>query len=175
MMDFMDLVKQRYSERAFDSRPLEQDKLDLILEAGRLAPTGCNYQPQRFYVLKSEASLTIIRGLTSCYNAPLMILVCYDTEAAADLSNLESMREHYDLGEQDASIAAASMMFEAENLGVHSIWIRGFDSAKVSDAFHLPENIIPVMLLGLGYPSERSKPSILHTKRNPIDSFVTIL
>ena len=47
-MDFLDLAKQRYSERFFDSRPIEQEKLDKILEAGRVVPTACNYQPQRF-------------------------------------------------------------------------------------------------------------------------------
>ena len=46
-MSFAELVKERYSVRKFDSRPVEKEKLDKILEAGRLAPTGCNYQPQR--------------------------------------------------------------------------------------------------------------------------------
>lgn len=50
-MDFLEMAKNRYSERFFDSRPVEQEKLDRILEAGRIVPTACNYQPQRFYVL----------------------------------------------------------------------------------------------------------------------------
>ena len=53
-MAFIDLARQRYSERYFSSKPVEQEKLDLILEAGRIAPTGCNYQPQRVYVIQSE-------------------------------------------------------------------------------------------------------------------------
>uniref|UniRef100_UPI004028B686 nitroreductase family protein n=1 Tax=Dialister sp. TaxID=1955814 RepID=UPI004028B686 len=53
-MSFMELAKDRYSERKFDSRPVEQDKIDRILEAGRIAPTACNYQPQRVYVIRSE-------------------------------------------------------------------------------------------------------------------------
>ena len=52
-MDFLELAKNRYSERFFDPRPVEQEKLDKILEAGRIVPTACNYQPQRFYVLRS--------------------------------------------------------------------------------------------------------------------------
>ena len=48
-MDFLKLAKNRYSERFFDSRPVEQEKLDKILEVGRVVPTACNYQPQRFY------------------------------------------------------------------------------------------------------------------------------
>ena len=59
-MDFMDLAKSRYSERFFDPRPVEQEKLDQILEAGRIVPTACNYQPQRFYVLKSPEALAAL-------------------------------------------------------------------------------------------------------------------
>ena len=47
-MDFLELARERYSERFFDSRPIEQEKLDRILEAGRVVPTACNYQPQKF-------------------------------------------------------------------------------------------------------------------------------
>ena len=57
-MSFLEMAKNRYSERFFDPRPVEQEKLDKILEAGRVVPTACNYQPQRFYVLRSpEARL----------------------------------------------------------------------------------------------------------------------
>ena len=63
-MDFFTLAKNRYSERYFDSRPVEQEKLDKILEAGRIVPTACNYQPQRFYVLKSPEALAKARLVT---------------------------------------------------------------------------------------------------------------
>ena len=78
-MDFLELAKNRYSERFFDPRPIEQEKLDKILEAGRVVPTACNYQPQRFYVLRSPEALAKARMVTPFhYNAPLMLLVCYD-------------------------------------------------------------------------------------------------
>jgi nitroreductase len=56
-MDFLDLAKSRYSERSFDQRPVEQEKLDKILEAGQVVPTACNYQPQKFYLIRSEEGL----------------------------------------------------------------------------------------------------------------------
>ena len=66
------------TERNFDSRPVEQEKLDKILEARRIVPTACNYQPQRFFVLKSEQALAAAKSVTPfTYKAPLMILVCY--------------------------------------------------------------------------------------------------
>ena len=69
-MQFIDLARSRYSCRAFSEKPVETEKLDLILEAGRLAPTATNAQPVRVLVLKSEAALTKMRGLTRMtYNA----------------------------------------------------------------------------------------------------------
>ena len=174
-MNFLEFAKNRYSERYFDSRPIEQEKLDKILEAGRIVPTACNYQPQRFYLIRSEEGLNKLKTVTHFhYNVPLMILVCYDIH---EVWNCPADRyyQNYNSGEQDASIAAATMMYEAEELGIHTIWIRGFDSKTVVDVYHLPEYIIPVMMLGLGYPNEKAKANDWHYKRNPIENFVTEL
>ena len=171
-MDFLELAKNRYSERVFDSRPVEQEKLDRILEAGRVVPTACNYQPQRFYVIRGEEALKKARGMRiSHYNAPLMILVCYDANAAWR-NPYDRYYRNYSSGEQDATIAAATMMYEAEELGVHSVWLRGFDSKTVVDTFGLPENIIPVMMFAMGYPNDRARANGWHYKRKPIEEFV---
>ena len=120
-MDFLELAKNRYSERFFDSRPVEQAKLDRILEAGRIVPTACNYQPQRFYVLRSPKALEKARMVTLFhYNAPLMLLVCYDLNTVWKAPH-DRMFRNYNSGEQDASIAAATMMYEAEELGIHNV------------------------------------------------------
>jgi nitroreductase len=168
----MELANARYSERYFDPRPVEQEKIDQILEAGRIAPTACNYQPQRIYVIRSEEALKKARGMRiSHYNAPLMLLVCYDRNAAW-CNPADRKYDNYNSGEQDASIAATTMMYEAEALGVHTIWIRGFDSKTVVDAYGLPEHMIPVMMLGLGYPNEKAKANAWHYRRKPIEDFV---
>ena len=174
-MTFMELARNRYSERFFDPRPVEDEKLRQILEAGRIVPTACNYQPQRFYVLRSEEALQKARGMrVSHYNAPLLLLVCYDANAAWRNPGDRYYRD-YNSGEQDATIAAATMMYEAEELGVHSVWLRGFDAQTVREVFELPENIIPVMMFAMGYPSEKSKPNAWHDLRMPLDAFVTEL
>ena len=78
-MEFLELVKKRYSERYFSGVKIEQDKIDKILEVGRLVHTACNYQPQKFYVLKSKKALELAAKVTPfTYNSPLIILVCYD-------------------------------------------------------------------------------------------------
>ena len=175
MMTFLELAKNRYSERYFDSRPVEQEKLDRILEAGRIVPTACNYQPQRIYVIRSEEALKKARSIrVSHYNAPLMLLVCYDANAAWHNPS-DRKYDNYSSGEQDATIAAATMMYEAEELGVHSLWLRGFDSVAVAETFNLPENIVPVMMFAMGYPSDRSKPHPWHSIRFPLEQIAAEL
>ena len=174
-MTFMELAKARYSERYFDPRPVEQEKIDQILEAGRIVPTACNYQPQRIYVIRSEEALKKARGMRiSHYNAPLMLLVCYDRNAAW-CNPADRKYDNYNSGEQDATIAATTMMYAAQELGVHSVWLRGFDSVTVAETFDLPEHIVPVMMFAMGYPSEQSKPHAWHFLRKPIDELAAVL
>ena len=174
-MSFMDLARNRYSERYFDSHPVEREKIDLILEAGRTAPTAVNNQPQRIYVFQSKEALDKVKKIRfSDFGAPLIMLVCYDaTEAARN--PYDSWYENYNTGEQDATIVATTMMYEAEELGIHSVWMRGFTSQDVADTIGLPDNIIPVMMFAMGYPSEKSKPHPFHFQRKPIEKTVTIL
>ncbi len=169
-MDFLQLARKRYSERSFGEKKIEDDKLYTILEAGRIAPTACNYQPQRFYVMKSREALAKAAILAHTYNAPVVVLVCYVKSEA-----WHNPRDGFCSGDMDASIAASSMMFEAEELGIHSIWLRGFDAAEVQEAFDLPEGTVPSLMLALGYPSEQSAPHKLHFDREPIEEFVVEL
>ena len=82
-MDFEKLAAERYSLRKFDSRPVEPEKLKVILEAGRLAPTAHNIQPQRIFVLQSPEALQKADDCMGChYPAPVILAVGYDPEAA---------------------------------------------------------------------------------------------
>lgn len=174
-MDFLELAKNRYSERFFDTKPIEQEKLDRILEAGRLAPTACNYQPQHFYIIRREEAKETLKTVTHFhYNAPVVILVCYDSEIVWR-NPADRGFKNYNSGEQDASIAAVNMMYAAEEQGIHTIWIRGFDSKTAEHMFCLPSQMVPVMMLGLGYPAENAKANPWHYKRKPIEAFVTEL
>lgn len=160
-MDFLELAKERYSVRKFSDKKIETEKIDLILQAGRLAPTACNNQPQRILVLDNEISLNKLKDCTPYhFNAPLAILICYD--------NTESWKRKYDnqdSGEIDASIVTTQMMLEIANLGLGTTWVGHFNPELVKAVFELPENIIPVALLPIGYPSENCVPSPMHDKR----------
>lgn len=65
-MNFLELAKERYSCKSMDGRRVEKEKLDLILEAGRWAPTAKNLQGQRIYVVESEEGLAKIDKVTPC-------------------------------------------------------------------------------------------------------------
>lgn len=148
MKEFKALATERYSVRKFDTRPVEQEKVDILLEVARLAPTAHNYQPQRLLVLNTEESLNKLKGCTNGhFNAPLAIIVCYD--------NTVSWKREYDdedLGVVDASIVGSHIMFTVADIGLGTTWIAHFDPAKVRKAYNLPDNIIPVAIFPIGYP-----------------------
>lgn len=64
-MDFLKFSRKRYSVRSYSDRPVEQEKIDQILQAAMIAPTAVNYQPQKIYVLKSDDALNKIRSITT--------------------------------------------------------------------------------------------------------------
>ena len=77
-MDFYSLAKKRFSVRNFTNEHLDKETLDKILDAGHIAPTGCNNQPQRILVLNTDASLEKLKACTKChFNAPCAMPVCY--------------------------------------------------------------------------------------------------
>lgn len=172
-MDLLKLFNERYSERSFSSEKIEDEKLDKILEAGRISPTAKNNQPQRFFVIKSNEGLEKAKNITpKPLDAPIIILFCYDKTVVWQNPN-DKVFENYNSGEQDCSIAATQMMYLAQSMGIHSLWIRGYDSSKIFDNFDITENMVPVFMLALGYPSKDAKPSSRHFERNDIDYFVT--
>ena len=172
-MDFLELSRERYSVRNFDPRPVGEETLEKILEAGRLAPTAVNAQPQKIYLLKSREALEKLRGVTRmAYNAPVVLMVCYDEKVSWKAT---PYGDTYDSGEMDASIVTTAMMMQAAELGVGSLWARGFKAGDIEKAFALPENIHLVCLLDLGYPAKEGGPSERHSLRKPLSETVTEL
>lgn len=171
-MTFMELCQKRYSTRKFSDKPVEHEKLDYILEAGRIAPTGRNYQPQKVYVIKSAEAIAKVREAAApmAYNAPVMLVVGYDKNISAKAT---PWGEDYDLGESDAVIVATSMMYAAEDVGIGTLWARGFNTRKVAKALDLPDNIEIVCLLDLGYSA--CGPAPKHFERKSLEESVVLL
>ena len=77
-------MAERFSVRDYKGTVIEDEKLDAILEAGRIAPTAANIQPLRVYVIKSEEGLSKICAITPCaFNAPVVLMVAYDADKQA--------------------------------------------------------------------------------------------
>ncbi len=159
-MDFLKLAHERYSVRKFSDKEVEREKLDAILEAGRCAPTAVNNQPQRVLVIESAEALEKLKKCTPChFSAPLALLVCYDN-AASWKRNFDG----YDMGAVDAAIVTTHMMLEAADLGLGTTWVGYFDPAAVRREYELPDYLVPVAILPLGYPAEDAAPSPYHEK-----------
>ena len=138
-MDFLSLAKKRYACRKYAPAKVEQEKLDIILEAGRVAPTGANRQPQRLIVVRSQEGM---ERLARCTRD----IVCADTG--------EAWTRKYDgktIGDIDASIVTDHMMLAAASLGLDTLWICMFKPEAVREEFRLPEHVEPVNILLIGY------------------------
>ena len=165
-MEFNKVIKDRFSTRMFKTIPIEEEKIEKILNAGRLAPTAKNLQPQKIYVVKSNEGIEKIDKVTPCrYNAPVCLLICSDKNIAWNKGNYSSY-------EMDASIVATHMMLEATNLGVDNIWVRMFDRKEVSEVFNLKENIIPICIMPIGYREDKCQTSPMHNKRKELNETV---
>lgn len=167
-MEFLELAKKRFSVRQFSDKKVEPEKLGKVLEAGRVAPTAVNKQPQRILVLNNEESLNLVKKCTKYhFDAPIILMVCYDSD--------EGWKNPYsgdDCSIVDATIITTHMMLEAADLGLGSTFVGHFDPQALREQFKLPDNIIPVALLPLGYPKEGLEPSRAHSKRKPIEKTV---
>ena len=168
-MDFTELAKERYSVRSFDPRPIEDEKLRAILEAGNLAPTAKNQQPQRVYVVKSPENLEKLRALTRChYGAPVILLFAYDT--TEEWQNPLEAGVHS--GPQDVSIVATHIMLKAAELGVGSVWVNVFPPSETKRVMGLPESEVPLLLMPIGYPAADASPGPNHAACKPLSATV---
>ena len=166
-MTFLELAEKRYSCRKFSDREVEEEKIEALLKAAQLAPTAVNFQPQRILVITDKEKIKSLdeNGCTRyTFNAPLMMVVCYDKGKSWKRSF-----DGKDEGIVDASIITTHMMLEAVELGLGSTWVGAFDPAKAREILEVPENYEIVSLLPIGYPS--MEPSERHHKRIDISEF----
>lgn len=167
-MSFSELAKNRFSVRNFKDISVNQADIDKILEAGYVAPTACNLQPQQILVINSEDGLKNLRKCTEChFNAPLAFIISYD--------NLRCWTRVYDgkgSGVIDASIVATQMMLQATELGIGSTWVMYFIPEAIKEEFKFPDSLEPVALLVMGYPLDGVEPTAAHFKTKEMREMV---
>ena len=154
-MNFLELVKSRYSCRAYKALDVEKEKLDYILECVRFAPSAVNRQPWRFHVIRKEEDK---EKLQQCYSrdwfktAPMYII-------ASVLHDEEWVRadgKHH--GDIDIAIAVEHLCLAATEQGLATCWVCNFDAAMSKTLFSLPENEEPAVVIPLGYAADEIKP-----------------
>ena len=171
-MTFLELARSRYSVRAYKPDSIAEETLNQILEAGRVAPTACNYQPQRIYVVRSEENREKLAAVSPCtFDAPVILVVCFDTDRHAK----SRMMPGYTFGAMDATIVCTHMMLQAWELGVGSCWVGMFNDAEVAKVLSLPDNVHVSALLPMGYPAETAKPAAMHSSIRPMEETISYL
>ena len=168
MENFINLAKKRCSVRAYKDAPVEDDKIQAVLEAGRIAPSACNNQPWKFLVIKSEEGLQKLKEASRTFNAPVAIIVFGDPDKV--WTRTIDRKNALDI---DTSIAAAHMVLEAEDLGLSTCWICSFKPKVVVKNFNVPKKLVPVHIITLGYDADAKKSPNRHiTEREPLTKIV---
>ncbi|WP_028520644.1 nitroreductase family protein [Ruminococcus flavefaciens] len=171
-MDFIRLSAERYSVRNFEDRPVTDEHMKILLRAAVLAPTGCNYQPQRIYVVQSEEKLKKLGEISRCiFGAKTVLVFTYDK--TEDWKN--PLEEGVHTGEQDVSIAASHVMLQAWELGIGTCWVNYFSNTRLEKELGLPENERSVLIMPMGYPSKEAKPLPMHSEYKSVEEIVRFI
>jgi nitroreductase len=152
----------------YEAKKVEKEKLQAILEAGRVAPSAHNSRPIRMIVVQEEQGLNKIKKAANAHGAPLAIIVCGDTKAAA--VRPADGKTSVDV---DTSIVTDHMMLQAYDLGLGTCWIGAFDPKIIREEFHIPDYLEPINILVIGYASgEPISPEEHEKKRKSIEEIV---
>ena len=149
-MKIDECIEKRYSCRKFKDEALKDNEIEKILEAGRLAPTAANRQPERIIVLKDKKIIEKMNEATRyMFNANVVFIICYDKNVSWKRRN-----DGKDHGDIDASIVATQMALMATSLDLGTCFVASFDEAKVKEILDLPESYVVSLMLPTGYPVE---------------------
>ena len=164
-MQFIELATKRYSVRSYKAEPVEEDKLQSVLEAARLAPTACNLQAFRLIVVPTkgrESELLRVYSRPWFVQAPVVICIC----AIPDEAWVRSDGKNY--SDVDAAIVMDHLILAAADLGLGTCWVGAFDPVAAREVLGIPEQVEPIAFTPLGYPADQSRAK----KRKSLDDLV---
>lgn len=174
----LDVLKERWSPRAYDSKPVEDEKLWSLLEAARWSPSGGNSQPWSFIVTRKGdvAFDKLVSALSAnnqkwAGNAPVLIVNIGKTTRADGTPNPYAP---YDVGQ-----AVAHMSIQAESAGLRVRQMAGFNADQIRSAFEIPDEFNPLTVIAIGYfgsldqlPDDLQQRETLDRSRKPWNEFV---
>lgn len=165
-MEFNELIRKRYSVRAYRSDPIEDEKLAAILEAARLAPTAANRQPFKIIVIQTSGrkeELNKIYRQDWFVQAP--ILICAVGVPRQGWIR-EDRRRYLDV---DIAIVMDHLILAATNLGLGTCWVAAFNEKAARSELALPDDVFPLIFTPLGYPADEAKSK----ERKPLSELVS--
>lgn len=169
-MNFLELVKSRYSCRKISDKPVEQEKLNQVLEAAILAPTAKNLQPCKIWVIKSDEAMAKLKQTTNfTFGAQTVLIVGGSANEAftrpVDGKNFAVI---------DATIVATHLLLAIEAAGLATTWVGMVDEPKLKELFPEMKDFDIVAAFPIGYAAEDAKPSPRHTERKSQEEMVII-
>jgi nitroreductase len=165
-MEYSELIAARYSVRAYRPDPVEDEKLQAVLEAARLAPTAANRQPFQLIVMHTagrEEEIGRIYRKPWFAQAPLVIAVCAISSQAWVREN-----DRFNARLIDAAIVADHLILAAANLGLGTCWVAAFNVEAARSVLQLPDEVEPAIFTPLGYPADQPGPKT----RKPLSELV---
>lgn len=158
-MDIFQVIRDRRSIRKYVNKEVEQEKVDQVLDAARLAPSWKNMQCWRFLVIRDEVNRDLLLeavpdenpGKKALAVAPVTIMLCADPREY----DVENGIPYY---VADGAIAFEHLCLAAHALGLGTCWIGWYDEAKIKEAFSIPDPIRVIGFTPLGYPDQEPKP-----------------
>ncbi len=150
-MDLLEIVKKRYSVRAYKPDSVEDDKLQQVLEASRLAPTAANRQPFHLIVIRTEGRETELRriyGASWFTQAPIIICAC----GVPSQSWVRGDGKNY--CDVDVAIVMDHLILAAADLGLGTCWVGAFHPDAAREVLGLPDDVEPIAFTPLGYPAD---------------------
>ena len=164
-MNLSDLIRERYSVRAYKDERVPTDVLNDVLEAARLAPTAANRQPFRIILMDIDPNRMRLGSVYQApwfFQAPLAICMCAVPDEAW------TNRDGQNYAWVDATIAMDHLILAAADAGLGTCWIAAFDVDAAREAFEIPPEWQPVALTPLGYPNDSPR----QKKRKSLDELV---
>lgn len=150
VMTVMDAIRNRHSVRSYLPVPVEKEKLQQILEAGRLAPSARNTQAWKFVMVTDPETIKALGpaccGQSFIEKAPAFLAVC--TTEPSTMACGQPARTI------DGAIAMSFMILEAEELGLGTCWIGAFDNEEVKKVLGIPDSYDVVAVTPIGYPEK---------------------
>ncbi len=162
-MDVFDTIQKTRTIRTYTASPISQETLNLVLEAGRLAPSWGNTQTWRWIVIQDQDLKTQLaekvlrpgnRGTEAVKTAPVVIAACAELNRAGFRDGQPSTDKGGYWYMFDAGLALENMVLAATELGLGTLFIGGMNARNAEKLLEVPEGYACVILMVLGYPDE---------------------